>query len=75
MNLLNLGASFGASTFAVCMGGFCLMMAVTLAVTIYKCAIRPLAACVHKARYRASVRPRELSWGEMCRARRPRHLI
>lgn len=37
MNLLNLCASFGASTFAVCMGGLFVMLAATCLVTVVKC--------------------------------------
>lgn len=36
MNLNLIGASFGASTFIVCGGGFCLMVAVTAIITVTK---------------------------------------
>lgn len=36
MTLLNLCASFGASTFLVCGGGFAVMVAVTAVITVTK---------------------------------------
>jgi len=74
--LMNICASFGASVFAVCMGGFCLMLAATGIVTVWKCLLKPLWACVHKARVmRPAVRPCEISWAEYRRMNHPRHLL
>lgn len=75
MNLLNLGASFGASAFIVGLYGLLAIMAVTLAVTLYKCCVRPLWACVHKAHIVRYHRPREISWAEYRRMNHPRHLL
>ena len=73
MTITNFCASFGASVFIVCLYGLLAILAVTLGVTLWKCVFRPLWACVHKARVmRPAVRPRGLSWGDVCRASRTR---
>lgn len=74
--LMNICASFGASAFLVGLYGLLAILAVTLAVTVWKCFVRPLRACVHKARVmRPAVRPREISWAEYRRMNHPRHLL
>lgn len=51
-------------------------LAVILAVTVWKCFVRPLWACVRKARVmRPAVCPREISWAEYRRMNHPRRLL
>lgn len=72
----NLIASLSLSPILVCAFMTCASLVIVLAVTVWKCFVRPLCACVHKARVmRPAVRPREISWAEYRRMNHPRHLL